>query len=265
MMTEHVLIAHARALYRREQTPANSLLIRQALADAVAVADEQATLAELKALQGHSLVCDYLNEWNDVGKDQVAEAEILVRDAMKIIPDHYLVHYINGYIERARPNHQASLEAFAKALSLKSDFALAHAQVAQQLTSTGRPTDALPYIQGALSLRPNSISTGAFYWIMGRAYFFMGRYNRAIQSLKTSIEMKQWFWYNRLYVISAHMLVGERVTAIQLLSEFNREFSGFSLTKLIARNNVTYPEQYPVVVEGLNNFHKGLAAAGLPE
>ena len=51
---------------------------------------------------------------------------------------------------------------------------------------------------------PNSAMRGYFYWVIGRARFFMQQYPDAISSLQDSVRNWPNVWYNRLYLVSAH-------------------------------------------------------------
>lgn len=260
------LISRARVLHRQLRTPENSLeirgLLQRALADPAGLAPRD--LAETWSLLAEILMCDYLNIWNGAGTGELARAEEAVRRALDIVPDLAGAHYASGLIHRARGRHEAALAAFARSVELNPEFALAHAQQGAQLIYTGRPLEALPLIEAALRIsRPQSPARPMFCWYMGRAYFYAGKYGDAIPWLQQSVEGRGNLWYNRLYLVSAHALSGDRDAAAEVLRAFNVEFPNFTLARVIASEQ-TNPNDNPIAVAARQQFHDGLLRAGMP-
>jgi tetratricopeptide (TPR) repeat protein len=102
-----------------------------------------------------------------------------------------------------------------------------------------------------------------FYWILGRLYFFVGKYEEAILWLQLSVELRKDLWYNRLYLASAYAIVGEQEHAEQTLSEFDKTFPRYTL-KTVRENEGTNPNSHAFVMEGRRKFHLGLRLAGMP-
>jgi adenylate cyclase len=260
------LIPRAKALHRQLRTPANSFQIRELLQKALRnpaglVSRE---LAETWSLLAEILMCDYLNSWNGAGAGELGEAEEAVRRALEIAPDLAGGHYASGLIHRAKGRHEAALTAFARTVELDPEFALAHAQQGAQLIYTGRPLEALPLIATALRIsRPDSPARPMFCWYMGRAYFYAGKYTDAIPWLQQSVEGRGNLWYNRLYLVSSHALVGDRGAASAALHEFNAAFPNFTLARVIASEQ-TNPNDNLVAVAARRQFHDGLLRAGMP-
>ena len=152
-------------------------------------------------------------------------AEAAVRQALAIDRTHHLAHYAKGFMHRARGEHQAALAAFTEAVKRNPDFAHAHAQRGAELLYLGRPKDAVSEVQKAIKLSPRSPSLGMFYWIIGRAEFFMGQYAAAIPWLQRSIRLLPDLWYNRLYLVSAYALSGKQAAAERALDAFDQKFS----------------------------------------
>lgn len=260
------LVSRARALHRQLRTPDNSLQIRgllqRALADPAGLAPRE--LAEMWSLLAEILMCDYLNSWNGAGAGELTQADDATRRALKIVPDLAGAHYASGLIHRSRGRHEAALAAFARSVELNPDFALAHAQQGAQLIYTGRPLEALPLIETALRIsRPESPARPMFCWYMGRAHFYAGKYGDAIPWLQQSVEGRGNLWYNRLYLVSALALAGDRDAAAEVLRAFNAEFPNFTLARVIASEQ-TNPNDNPIAVAARQQFHDGLLRAGMP-
>ena len=260
------VVSRARVLHRQLRTPENSLQIRellgQALANPAGLAPRE--LAETWSLLAEILMCDYLNSWNGAGSRELTRAEDATRRALEIVPDLAGAHYASGLIHRSRGRHEAALAAFARSVELNPDFALAHAQQGAQLIYIGRPLEALPLIETALRIsRPQSPARPMFCWYMGRAHFYAGKYGDAIPWLQQSVEGRGNLWYNRLYLVSAHALAGDRDAAVEVLRAFNAEFPNFTLARVIASEQ-TNPNDNPIAAAARQQFHDGLLRAGMP-
>lgn len=253
----------AMGLYISGITPEHTLAARRLLEEALRLdprsGEAWAWLADLVA-------SDYLNRWNDTGKDQLEEAATAVERALAIDQTLALAHFANGLVQRAKGEHQAALDAFSQALKLNPSFARAYAQGAAQLVNVGRPKEAPPLVEKAIKLSPRDPSLGVFYWIIGRAEFFSADYHNAIASLEKSVGLRQNLWYNRLYLVSAYALVGNQDQASRVLSEFNShpQFHGYTLERVDLSEGAN-PNENPVVVAGRQKFHEGLLKAGMAE
>ena len=66
-----------------------------------------------------------------------------------------------------------------------------------------RAEDAPALVDKAIKLSPLDPDLGRFYWIMGRAYFTQGKYDKAIENLQPSIQLRPPTWFIRAQLISA--------------------------------------------------------------
>ena len=177
-------------------------------------------------------------------------------------PGHFLAHYAKGFLHRSKGQHQASLDAFEQTIKCAPEFARAYAQKGEQLLYLGRFDAAIAEVERAMKLSPKSAVRGYFYWVIGRAHFFMERDADAISWLQRSVRTWPNVWYNRLYLVSAHAHAGKRAAASRVLQAFNRQFDGYTLGRVIENEGAT-PDDHPLVVAGRERFHEGLRRAGL--
>jgi TolB-like protein/class 3 adenylate cyclase len=252
---------HGMAAYMNSLTPANTLAGRRFLEQAVRL-DPNYGLAW--AWLADVLVSDYLNGWNDAGTAQLGQAEGAVRHAIAIDPDLALSHYAEGFIHRAKGEHQAALVSFDRAIEINPNYARAYAQKGNELINVGRPAEAPPLAERAIKLSPRDPSIGMFYWIIGKAHFFAGAYRDAIPWLQRSVEVRPNLWYGHLYLVGAHSLVGENATARKILDEFHSRFRDprFTLAVVEAHERAD-PNDDPFYREGRRKLHDGLLEAGL--
>ena len=252
---------HGMAAYMNSLTPANTLAGRQFLEQAVRL-DPNYALAW--AWLADVLVSDYLNRWNNAGTEQLDQAEIAVRHAVAIDPGLALAHYADGFVHRAKGEHQPALVSFDRAIEINPNYARAYAQKGNELINIGRPAEAPPLAEKAIKLSPRDPSIGIFYWIIGKAYFFAGSYRDAIPWLQRSVAVRPNLWYNNLYLISAHSLIGETAIARKTLAEFHSRFRDprFTLAVVEAHERAD-PNDNPFYREGRRKLHEGLLEAGL--
>jgi len=255
----------AMGLYISGITPEHTRAARGLLRDAIRL---DPTSAESWAWLADLLASDYLNRWNDAGKDQLLEAEQAVQRALAIDPYIYLAHFANGFIHRAKGENAAALDAFNQAVKLNHNFARGYVQKANELINAGRPDEAPPLVEKAIKLSPRDPSLGVFYWNLGRAHFFANQYYDAIPWLQKAVDLRPNLWHNWLYLASAYVLIGDEIAARKVLSDFNsyhlyRE-RGFTLAtvKEFERAN---PNGNPIIVAGRKKFHEALLRAGMKE
>jgi tetratricopeptide (TPR) repeat protein len=258
-------VARAKALYTRELTRDSAreihTLLEQALANAGDLAPEAS--AEAYALLAGVMICSYLNHWDSDGA-QLAAAEKWIEQALQIAPGTALAHFAKGFLHRARSEHQLALAAFQQTLELNPRFIGAHAQTGAELTYLGRPQEALPHIERAIEMAPDTLLRGTFYWNMGRTLFFLAKYGDAIPWFEKSVLLKKDLWYTRLYLISAYALAGKTSEAKRALDEFNDLFPNYTVARAMETEKINQNPNLFVVV-GRRNFLVGLRLAGMPE
>jgi len=245
--------ARVRTLYEKPVTPRRTRLMRGLL---------DSSAAETAAFTATTALCEYLNRWNDAGPAEVARAEAAIALALDQKPQPFLAHYAKGFLCRTRGQHQAALDAFDETIKSAPKFARAYAQKGEELVYLGRPADGIAEVERALAISPNSSVRGYFYWVIGRARFFMKEDAVAIGWLQKSVRNWSNVWYNRLYLVSAHAHSGQRAAASRVLQAFDRRFPGYTLANVFENEDAT-PDDNPFVVAGRERFHDGLRLAGM--
>lgn len=245
--------ARADSLYERPVTPQRTRQMRGLLDQSV---------AETAALTATTVLCEYLNRWNDAGPDELLRAEAAIKTALDQNPDLFLAHYAQGFLHRSRGQHRDALAAFDETIRLAPEFARVYAQKGEQYVYLGEPEKGIAEVERAIEISPNSSVRGYFYWVIGRARFFLGQDAAAIPQLQASVRAWSNVWYNRLYLASAHAHLGRRVAADRVLRAFNRQFPGYTLARVVENEGAT-PDEHPLVVAGRERFHEGLRRAGL--
>lgn len=249
--------SQAGALRNRSLNPARSRQMVELLDQAA---------KEKDALLAITILCDYLNRWNDAGPDEVARARSAVEEALAIDPAFYLAHYARGFLCRAEGQHENELTAFDETIKHNPDFARAHAQRGEALLYLGRAAEAIAAVDEAIARDSTSKIRGYFYWVKGRSYFYQEQYPEAIEWLERSVRNWPYVWYNRAYLLSAHALSGtpdSRAAVRRVYNGLERRFPGYTVARIIDNERAT-PDNTPPFVAMRERFHQGLQTAGMP-
>jgi class 3 adenylate cyclase/TolB-like protein/Tfp pilus assembly protein PilF len=260
---------HAVALILAGPSPEQHLSARQFL-EASLQRDPQS--AESWSQLAGLLVNDYLNNWNEAkqsgeaGKDLLRRAEKALAEALTIDPTVAAAHLADGFIRRAKGDHQGALDAFDRAVQLDRNSARANAQKANQLVMVGRPKEAPPLVLKAIALSPGDPYVGTFYWVIGRAYFVMQDYDDAIAWLRRAVEVRPNVWYNRAYLLAAYAHLGrhEQPEGRTALSDYNGGFSGYTVQRIRDLYEKELPHPDPLMQASIQALYDGLQKAGIP-
>ena len=260
---------HAMALIVAGPSPEHHLSARQFLEQSLQRDPQSAeSWSQLAGL----LVNDYLNDWNEAkqsaeaGKDLLRRAEKALAEALKIDPTVAAAHLADGFIRRAKGDHQGALNAFDRAVQLDPNSARAYAQKANQLVMVGRPKEAPPLVLKAIALSPLDPYAGTFYWVIGRAHFVMQNYDDAIVWLRKAVEVRPNVWYSRAYLLAAYAHLGrhEQPEGRTALSDYNGKFTGYTVQRIRDLYEKELPHTDPVVQASIQALYNGLQKAGVP-
>ena len=218
------------------------------------------------------LIYDYLNRWNEAQSDADGPAALLkqAEDALQralaldpAIAESAMSHMADGFIRRAKGDHQGALNAFDRALKSDPDFALAYVQKANQFTLTGRPEEAPTLVLKAIELSPRDQSIAVFQWVLGRTYSMMEQYDEAIRWLRKSVEARPTLWFSWAYLVSALALTGNRDEAAATLKDFDNALPGYNLARIQDIYLKEIPNTNPKFQQTLQELYRGLREAGM--
>jgi adenylate cyclase len=243
-------------------TPEKTRDARHALEEAV---KRDPTSAESWAELAWVLMTDFLANWNDAPDDLVKQAENAVQEAKKIDPSIALAHLAEGWVLREKGYHQFALNAFDEALQSDPNLATALVAKANQLLYLGRAPEAPALVKKAIELSPLDPDLGRFHWIMGRAYFTLGDYNKAIDELQKSIQLRPPTWFISAQLISAYALTKrlKENEAEAAIREYKRKFSKWRLLEIqkYYENETKYRDADPTYKATIQKLLDGLQIA----
>jgi tetratricopeptide (TPR) repeat protein len=265
------IITSAQTVYASACTPANTMLIKQAVEHVFSRDPKHKNDPEILAFDAHVRCCDYLNRWNGADDTELEAAERAAETALSLTNrKHRRALYVSAFLHRARGNHAESLDAFNRVIKLKRRAkdrmaAVAYAQSGAQEMYLGHPEKTRELVYRAIAMtRPDSPALGVFYWIAGRVPFIQGNYGEAINWLERSLAIRPNFWYTRAWLIAAYALIGRSDAAREALIGFRTLFPQLNSIAAVtnAEGNIAHTD--PLLIDARKKVHDGLMLAGLP-
>ena len=163
-------------------------------------------------------------------RGQLAEAEKLYRDLLKVDPDHFDAQHLLGVLKHRQGRNTEAIELISAALQKKPNEALALSNYGAILSALNRFDEALASFDKAIALKPNYAET---HYNRGSALQRLNRFDEALASFEEAIALKP----NHAEALN------NRAIALQELKRFDEALASFE--KAIALK--------PDYAEALNN------------
>ena len=154
---------------------------------------------------------------------------------------------------------EAALDASSKALALDPARAFGYGERASLLVLLGRPTEALPEVEKALSLAEQRFGYALFQKC--RAEMALGLYKAAIDSCQKSVSREEW-WMQHAYLLAAYALIDDGRNRSIEQATLARIHPGLSIARFKALRLSNVPDFERQMEEHL---YRGLRNAGMPE
>ena len=146
-------------------------------------------------------------------KDAFPEAKAAITRALALDQDSAEAHNSEAAIKFWFDWDFEGAEAAARrAVSLNSNYSLAHLYLAHVLSNVGRHDEALHAIQQALVLDPFSLIANAMY---GQFLYQAGRIEESIDKLLATLEMESRFWIAHICLAKTYEQKGMYAEALQ--------------------------------------------------
>jgi TolB-like protein/Tfp pilus assembly protein PilF len=146
-------------------------------------------------------------------QDAFPEAKAAVTRALALGQDSAEAHNSDAAIKFWFDWDFEGAEAAArKAVSLNSNYSLAHLHLAHILSNVGRHDEALHWIQQARMLDPFSLIANAMY---GQFLYHAGKIEESIDQLLATLEMESRFWIAQICLAKTYEQKGMYAEALQ--------------------------------------------------
>jgi class 3 adenylate cyclase/TolB-like protein len=129
---------------------------------------------------GLSLVEAVASGWTDFIADDLARAEALAQKALSLDPASTTAYRLLAEVHLMRRRFDLALGQIDRALEINPSDAACFSMRGEILVWAGKPTEALPWLEGALRL--DGANTRATF-LLGAAYYLLDRYGESVEAM----------------------------------------------------------------------------------
>jgi DNA-binding winged helix-turn-helix (wHTH) protein/TolB-like protein/Flp pilus assembly protein TadD len=158
-----------------------------------------------------SYAADYRNLWTEDGEKALWQAQEMAQTGAQIDPDIPEVYWVLGYVSAQYRQHELALVHLQRALEVDYSYADAYALMGGINTYLGRPELSIDHLRNALRLNQNA--GYLYYLLLGRAYYFMGRYEQALINLRESLARNPTNLETHIYLLATAVAQQDADTA----------------------------------------------------
>lgn len=202
------------------------------------------------AAVSRTLNVDWRYAWTDAPEEALDQALSYARQAALLDETDARGFGELGFVHLYRKEHEASINAYGRALTLNPNDADLMADMADALAHCGRSEEAVDLLQKAMRLNP--FYPDQYLWHLGGAYFNLRRYEEAIETLSCMHNPTE----GRRLLAACYSHLGRIGEARQQAAKVLESHPNFSLEHWAS----IQPDKYP---EDVEHFIDGLKKAGL--
>lgn len=206
--------------------------------------------------QAYSLARE--NDWASDSMDHTEKALSLAKKAVELDDELPLAYWSLGRIYTRPPyrDSKKALEALEKAVLLDPNFADGFAFLASVLNASGHAEKALGSIENAMRINPTFPFW--YYFELGRAQFFLTRFDFAADNFRKASERNPTVAWPHRWLISTYGHLGRADDADWEMTELEGLGAEATISESSALTTITDPNY-------LDLFLEGLRKAGMPE
>jgi tetratricopeptide (TPR) repeat protein len=172
-----------------------------------------------------------------------------------------LAHWIASDIKRAGRRYQEAITEATRAIALDSNDPIGYYAMASALIWAGNPVEGAEFIKKAMRLNPHFPPD--YLYFLGKAQFFMGRYDDAIATLEEVKRRYPNYDWAFLYLAATYGHLGlkqEAESAIKTFNERMAEAGSNTISSLQRIDVFPFKER-----KDFERLREGLRIAGVPE
>lgn len=210
------------------------------------------TFARAYAGLAMTYALDYQLGWAADGDAALTRALEFAQTAEQMSPDMPEAHWVLGFIQTQRRQHDRALRHLESALRLNPSYADAYALQGGIYTYIGRPSEGVPLLRTALRLNPDAGSL--YFLLLGRAYYFVGDTEQARVNLDHALLRNSENLEARIYLVAVHSLADESAAAEWQVGEIRTLEPAFSVRNWLASYPMTDAGQKERLVKSLQQM-----------
>ncbi len=195
--------------------------------------------------------------WGFSGREaeQLDQALELAKQAVSLNGNLPQTHWALGYVYLQRHEPEHALAATERSIELAPNYADGYGLLALINNRLGRGEEALRLINRGMALNPRY--TWDYSYNLGRAYYSLGEYSKAVDAQLEALARNQYIGFPRAHLIASYMRLGQiddaRWEAVQLQAN-NPE-----ITRAHLRQEGTFIDE-----KAMARFLEDLEKAGVP-
>ena len=183
-------------------------------------------------------------------------AEKYAQKALHLNDSDPIAHITMGQVYLQKRQWGKAIAMGERALELDPNGAEVHNHYGSFLNEAGRFEEAIPLLEKAFRLNPYPPSF--YYYRLGLAYFYMGRYDETVEICKKGLERNPRDVFARIILIAGLIGQGREAEARTEAKIVLKIFPQFSIKR--AKTRSTQKNKL-----AMNKFYEAMAAAGLPD
>jgi adenylate cyclase len=168
--------------------------------------------------------------WSDSAKVSMQQAVAFARKAVALDSSIPQTHWALGYVFVLDHQYDEAVSAAERAIALDPNNADAYTTLAFGRVYQGRSKEAVPLVQKAMQLNPHYPTQ--YLSILGRAYYHIGQFPQAVETLRKAQEMNPERISPLLYLILSYVAMGNLDDASWEAEQLRIHNPGFSLANV---------------------------------
>ena len=234
--------------FSRDGTRAAQPLLQRAIELDPAFAPAYALLARTRVYEAQ-------NGWSKDREHSLSQSQALAEKAIALNPTNPLSYFVTGLVYRERGDWTKALAELERATAIDPNDANAHVLLSTLLYYDGRPEEGLERMKIAIRLNPHHPTNYVFH--LGQAYYILKRYDEAIETFKTGLDILPSSERLRVWLAAAYAQAGHIDDAEWEIEEVLLMNPDFSLQTIAE----AFPFKRP---DDQVHFLDGLRKAGAP-
>lgn len=155
-----------------------------------------------------SLAVAFRRGWTDAPLESLDHALTLARRGVALDASVPQTHWALGFVHFMRQEFDQASEAAAQAIAVAPSYADGYGLLALISNYAGQPERAIEYVTKGMRLNP--YYTWDYLYNLGHAYYFLGRYDKAIEALTKAQERNENAMPVRLFLAASYVRAGRQ-------------------------------------------------------
>jgi TolB-like protein/DNA-binding winged helix-turn-helix (wHTH) protein/Flp pilus assembly protein TadD len=184
---------------------------------------------------------DFRYGWSADPAASINKAIVLARQAVALDDSIPQTFWASGYVYVANKQFNEGVAAAERAIALDPNNTDAFTTLAYGRVYQGRPQEAIPLLRKAMRLNPHYPSQ--YPSILGRAYYHLGQYEEAVETLQHAMEINPVRISPHLYLVLSYVAAGRLDEARWEVDKLLMQDPGYSLDIVNQALPVTDPRE----------------------